>query len=62
MPYSKRTINNEVIIRFDDDGHFRQAERKAVQQALEDGAVFAERRKSPQFLTLAQLKALVAAL
>lgn len=62
MALSRRVIQREIVIRFDDNEAFTTAFRERTVQGLEDGTIFAERPLQPQFLTLAQVKALVAGL
>lgn len=62
MAFSKRTIIQEITIRFNEAGAFELAERIGKVQVLEDGVVIAERLKTPDSLSLAQVKTAVAAL
>lgn len=62
MAFSKRTINKQAVINFDDEGAFVSGFRLPLVQMLEDGAVIAERPMPPVSLTLAQIKTYVAGL
>lgn len=62
MAFSKRTVLQEITIRFDANGAFEKAVRVGMVQVLEDSVVITERLKAPDALTLNQVKAEVAAL
>lgn len=62
MAFSKRTVRREIVIRFDESEAFQVAFQRGERQLLEDGEILAERDLDPQYLTLNQVKTLVASL
>lgn len=62
MAVSKRTVRRKIAIQFDTEGAFTGAFQLGERQLVEDGVVLAERGLQPQFMTLAEVKTLVASL
>lgn len=56
-----RTIRREITIRFDETGEFEYSYQFGVRQAIENGEVL-EKPRPQEFLSLAEVKALVASL